>query len=52
MPINSFPFFAGELSNKNDDDYRSKKSHLNDEEDVVVQQPDVSTVSPEIISHI
>jgi len=43
---------TGELSNKHDDNYRSEKLHTNDEEDVVVQQPDVSTVSQERISHI
>jgi len=50
--INWFPFFTGELLNKQDDNCRSENLYLNDEEDVVVQQPDVSNVSPEIISHI
>jgi len=45
-------FFTGELSNKQDDNGRSEKLNLNDDEDVVVQQPDVSNISPEIISHI
>jgi len=45
-------FFTGESSNKQDDNHRSEKLYPNDEEDVVVQQPDVSTTSPEIIDHM
>ncbi|KAE9542588.1 hypothetical protein AGLY_002499 [Aphis glycines] len=41
-----------ESSNKQDDNHRSEKLYPNDEEDVVVQQPDVSTTSPEIIGHM
>ncbi|XP_025190689.1 ADP-ribosylation factor-like protein 13B [Melanaphis sacchari] len=41
-----------ESSNKQDDNHRSEKLYPNDEEDVVVQQSDVSNVSPEIISHM
>jgi len=47
-----FSVFTGVLSSKQDDNYKSEKLDPNDEEDVMVQQPDVSIVSPEIISHI
>lgn len=47
-----FVFFTGELYNNQDGQNRSEKLYTNDEEDVVVQQPETSDTNPEITSHI